>query len=90
LTPHFPRREWAGQVAVRDGRSFWNTPFLAVGLAFRTEKFAILEIETLYFLATNVERRFRVALAGAWKSRGSGTAKAAIASRAAAVHGSTL
>ena len=46
LTPHFPRREWAEQVAVRDGRPFWNTPFLAVGLAFRT-------IETLYFLATN-------------------------------------
>jgi len=90
LTPHSPRREWTGQVAVRDGRQFWNTPFLAVGLAFRTEKFAILEIETLYFLATNVERRFRAALAGAWKSRGSGTAKAAIASRAAAVHGSTL
>src|ERR1700746_143112 len=45
----FPRREWGGQVAVRDGRPFWNTPFLAVGLAFRTEKFAILEIETLLF-----------------------------------------
>ena len=44
----FPQKGVGGQVAVRDGRSFWNTPFLAVGLAFRTEKFAILEIETLF------------------------------------------
>jgi len=70
----FPRREWTGQVAVRDGRPFWNTPFLAVGLAFRREKFAILEIETLYFLATNVERRFRATLAGAVVARGCWTA----------------
>jgi hypothetical protein len=69
LTPRFPRREWAGQVAVRNGRPFLNTPFLAVGLAFRTEKFAILEIETLYFLATNVERRFRATRAGAVGAR---------------------
>jgi hypothetical protein len=74
LTPHFPRREWTGQVAVRDGRQFWNTPFLAVGLAFQTEKFAILEIETLYFLAINVERRLRATLAGAVVARGCWTA----------------
>jgi hypothetical protein len=75
LTPHFPRREWAGQAAVgKDGRPFCNTPFLAVGIAFRTEKFAILEIETHYFLATNVERRFRATLAGAVVARGCWTA----------------
>jgi hypothetical protein len=49
-------------------------PFLAVGLAFRTKKFAILEIETLYFLATNVERRFRATLADAVVVRGCWTA----------------
>jgi hypothetical protein len=38
------------------------------------EKFAILEIETLYFLATNVERRFRATLAGAVVARGCWTA----------------
>ena len=45
-------------------------PFLAVGLAFRAEKFAILEIETLYFLATNVERRLQATLTGAVVARG--------------------
>jgi hypothetical protein len=43
-------------------------------IAFRTEKFAILEIETHYFLATNVERRFRETLAGAVVARGCWTA----------------
>jgi hypothetical protein len=60
--------------AVRDGRPFWNTPFLAVGLAFRTEKFAILEVETLYFSRHQRERRFRTTLAGAVVARGCWTA----------------